>query len=545
MNEARHVPQLQTPRYLTSFDTRELPTHAHDVLVIGSGIAGLTAALCACETRSVCLVTKAGLMQTGTWYAQGGVAGAISEEDSTQLHFDDTIAAGAGLCDAAAVRVLVDEGPDRIGELIKIGASFDTFQGRLRLAREGGHSLARILHVGDTTGSAIQATLVGAVTEREQIEICEHCFVIDLLTNEDRCVGALVIERDGTAAVHFAPITILASGGSGCVFSVTTNPDISTGGGMAIAYRAGADLADVEFVQFHPTALDTDDSPRFLITEALRGEGAVLRDKNGRRFMTDVHPSAELAPRDVVIRAIVEEMRKGGDSRVWLDATAIDPAVLKEGFPMIWDHCASVGIDLANDLVPVSPAAHYMVGGVLTDVWGRTSVPGLYASGEVACTGVHGANRLASNSLLEGLVFSKRICAAIDGDANPPVEAYVTGSVDGYGEHGRAEPSEFDPMPLRRAMSDKAGVRRTDEGLRVLLGEISDAAALVAGGVSGADFEKQNVVTVAGLIARSALIRGESRGVHYRDDFPQPDDKNWRRRIVIRRDGADRMLEVV
>lgn len=542
------VQTVSTPRYLTSFDTRRLPTRTHEILVIGSGIAGLTAALCACETMKVGLLTKAGLMQTGTWYAQGGVASAISEEDSTQLHFDDTIAAGAGLCDKEAVRILVDEGPDRIQELIRVGASFDTFQGRLRLAREGGHSLARILHVGDTTGSAIQATLVGAVTERESIAIHENCFVIDLITDGDRCVGALVIEPDGTRVVHTAPVTVLASGGSGCIFSVTTNPDISTGDGLAIAYRAGAELADVEFVQFHPTALDTDDSPRFLITEALRGEGAVLRDASGNRFMTDVHPSAELAPRDVVIRAIVDHMREGGEDRVWLDATAIDGAVLKERFPNIWEHCASVGIDLANDLVPVSPAAHYMVGGVLTDLWGRTSVPGLYASGEVACTGVHGANRLASNSLLEGLVFSRRICRAISSELETASTARAV-AAPGPGivgtSAGAPHSFDYDVAPLRRAMSEKAGVRRTDKSLRDVLALVADVSSLLfAEGAAPPDFQKQNLITVAGLIACNALTRTESRGVHYRDDFPAPDDERWRKRVVVARDTPARVVEV-
>lgn len=540
MVETGATPPLPVPRHLVSFDTKGLPSHEHDVLVIGSGIAGLTAALCACETRDVGLITKAGLMQTGTWYAQGGVASAISEEDSTQLHFDDTITAGAGLCDEAAVRLLVREGPAAIQELIKIGASFDTFQGRLRLAKEGGHSLARILHVGDTTGSAIQATLVGAVGERKHTRVFENCFVIDLLTGRGRCAGALVMDERGRVEVHFAPVTILASGGSGCVFSVTTNPDISTGDGLAIAYRAGADLADVEFVQFHPTALDTDDSPRFLITEALRGEGAVLRDAGGRRFMLDVHPKADLAPRDVVIRAIIETMRTTGEDRVWLDATGIDGAVLRERFPNIWEHCAEVGIDLANDLVPVSPAAHYMVGGVLTDTWGRTGVRGLYASGEVACTGVHGANRLASNSLLEGLVFSRRICGAIETDDNPARSVALAGEAA-----GTRRAIDFDPAPLRRSMSENAGVRRTDASLRAVLADIAEAAsALRVEGTEPSDFEKQNLVAVAGLIARSALIRTESRGVHYREDNPAPDDGNWRKRIVVASGSPVRTVEV-
>lgn len=545
---------IEVPRYLASFDTGVLPVRRHDLLVIGSGIAGLTAALCACETRDVALVTKAGLMQTGTWYAQGGVASAISEEDSTQLHYEDTLAAGAGLCDSRAVRILVDEGPDRIQELIRIGASFDTFQGRLRLAREGGHSLARILHVGDTTGSAIQATLVGAVTEQERIRVCERCFVLDLLTHGGRCVGALVIEEDGTLAARLAPATVLASGGSGCVFDVTTNPDVSTGDGVAIAYRAGAELADVEFVQFHPTALDTDDSPRFLITEALRGEGAVLRDASGNRFMTDVHPEAELAPRDVVIRAIVDHMRKGGDTRVWLDATGIDAGVLKERFPHIWEHCAGVGIDLANDLVPVSPAAHYMVGGVRTDALGRTSVAGLYASGEVACTGVHGANRLASNSLLEGLVFSRRICGALQVDENPVPEVDVGGEGAGIAEQsegadaaiGDAVIADAAITDLRRAMSENAGVRRTDGSLRSVLARIETLAASIFGSpASPVACQKQNLLTVAALIAHSALVRTESRGVHYRDDFPTPNDAEWRKRVVVTRDRSDSTTKVV
>ncbi len=534
MSRNRLVPPA---RYLVSFDSAEIPAHSQDVLVIGSGIAGLTAALGASSGKRVALLTKAALMETGTWYAQGGVASAISEEDSTQLHFDDTILAGAGLCREEAVRVLVDEGPECIQELIRLGASFDTFQGRLRLAKEGGHSLARILHVGDTTGSAIQALLVGAVHEREEIEVVEHTFLVDLLTEEGRCRGVLVRGEEGGLEAYLAPVTILATGGAGCVYEVTTNPDVATGDGLAAAFRAGADVSDLEFMQFHPTALDTDDSPRFLITEALRGEGAVLRDSAGRRFMLGVHPKAELAPRDIVIRGMVAAMAETGEDRVWLDATGIDGVRLKERFPNIWDRCASVGIDLASDLVPVSPAAHYMVGGVVTDLWGRTSLSGLYASGEVAATGVHGANRLASNSLLEGLVFSRRICRAIARDGASDGRA---GRITGEGFSAFAG---FSLPELKTLMTQKAGVRRDAHGLARALATLerkrSESTSL-----NIEDLERENMCQVGRLIAAAALVRRESRGVHYREDFPKPDDRRWRRHIIFNAYSGERIEKI-
>ncbi|RJQ52641.1 MAG: L-aspartate oxidase [Actinobacteria bacterium] len=530
--------RIETPRYLLPFDTASASTAKHEVIVVGTGIAGLTAALCAAKRHRVALLTKAPLMETSTWYAQGGVASATSEEDSTQLHFDDTIIAGAGLCRKEAVRVLVDEGPERIQELVRIGASFDTFQGRLRLAKEGGHSLARILHVGDTTGSAIQATLVGALHECERIEVFERSFVVDLLDEDGRCIGVLARDEAGGLVAHLSPVTVLATGGAGCVYSVTTNPDVATGDGLAAAYRAGADLADMEFVQFHPTALDTDDSPRFLITEALRGEGAVLRDATGERFMVGTHPRAELAPRDAVIQGIVRAMDRTGEDKVFLDATGIDAARLKERFPNIWEHCASVGIDLANDWVPVTPAAHYMVGGLVTDLWGRTSLPGLYASGEVASTGVHGANRLASNSLLEGLVFSKRICGAIERDENR--RSSVPPSFD---ESPLGVPLEV--AELRKLMTEDAGVKRNERSLRCVLSRLADGEPGQAPDADGTSrLEAENLTLVGRLISRSALLRTESRGVHYREDFPQTDDATWKRRIIVNSRAADRMEEV-
>ncbi|HDP69721.1 MAG TPA: L-aspartate oxidase [Actinobacteria bacterium] len=550
------------PRYLVSFDTKNLKRSESDVLIIGSGIAGLTAALKCCQNHSITLLTKGELKETATWYAQGGVATAMSEEDSPELHYQDTMRAGVGLCEPEAVRVLVNEARGAIEDLIELGVDFDrALNGEIKLAREGGHSLSRILHSGDTTGSEILSTLVERIRTCPGIKIQENVFVLDLLTFKNRCVGALVFEpKNKELIIYFAKAIILAAGGCGQIYEVTTSPSIATGDGIAMAYRAGAEVCDLEFIQFHPTALDDKKSPRFLITEALRGEGAYLRDCAGKRFMVGIHPLAELAPRDIVAREMVKVIqkckacgKKKGDY-VYLDATHIPEEILEKRFPAICERCKESGYNLSKDLIPVSPAAHYVMGGIKIDTFGRASLPGLYVSGEVACTGIHGANRLASNSLLEGLVFSRRICAFLKDHINAVAEKDVfEGSLTydlsrkkksiavpdlSADRHGGRQDLDKYKDTLRKIISSYVGVVRDKEGLKKALAEISKLSEEVFeiqfDEVEG--FELQNMLIVAELIIQSALAREESRGAHFRGDFPETDDLNWKKHIILRRD---------
>ncbi len=532
------------PRYLVNFDSDSSAKQTSDVLVIGSGIAGLETALELSKEFEVSLITKGELKDTATWYAQGGVATAVSEEDSPNLHFKDTIEAGAGLCDENAVRVLVTEASDAVGDLIRLGAEFDRQGNRVMLAREGGHSLARVIHSRDTTGSEIESTLIRVAKAWKSVQIFEHRFVVDLLTRLDhdheRCIGALVLDpKTGELTAHFALATILATGGAGQLYSSTTNPEILTGDGIAMAYRAGAELADLEFVQFHPTAFDREENPRFLITEALRGEGAYLRDCHGRRFMVGAHPLAELAPRDVVTRHMVEVMHDCGEDRVYLDATHIPPKRLKDRFPNIWERCQRGGCNVATDLIPVRPAAHYTIGGVKTDTLGRTSVEGLLAIGEVACTGVHGANRLASNSLLEGLVFGRLAAGFLRKELPAQIEEKkddLAASKISYRPEREHRSGHPDDKPFIQALMTKdVGVIRSADSLQnalALLETKSDLIEAEETDITG--MEVQNMLTLAKLIAESALERTETRGVHFRTDFPEQDDLHWKRHIVKR-----------
>ncbi len=406
-----------TRPYIASRSGEPLHRRTFDVLVLGGGIAGLTAAIGAARRWRVGLLTKAGFDDTTTFLAQGGIAAALGPTDSPDLHFDDTVKAGAGLCDEDAVRVLVDEGPDRVRELIEICPRFDKVDGQIVLGQEGAHSVPRVVHAGgDATGSEVSSALSEAARVGSRVQLYENEFVIDLLTVDGRCVGALTLNlEDGGLTLNVAMVTVLATGGAGRVYGRTTNPLVATGDGIAMAYRAGAAISDLEFVQFHPTGLALDGQETVqLITEALRGEGAYLRNAAGERFMPGYDERAELASRDVVVRAMVAEMRRDGADHVYLDATHLDAAWLQQRFPSVTAGLARHGLHLPSDRIPVAPVCHYFIGGVVTDVWGRTTVPGLYASGEVASTGVHGANRLASNSLLEGLVFSDRVVRDLD-----------------------------------------------------------------------------------------------------------------------------------
>ena len=492
-----------------------------DVLVLGSGIAGLSAAIRAAQLgRSVIVLTKGDLAQSATRYAQGGVAAALDAPDSVELHLSDTLAAGAGLCDPEAVRVLVSEGPQRVRELMTLGAEFDRTgdgaKAALALAREGGHSVPRVVHAGgDATGVEIERALVEAVCALDLIEVRERCFTVDLIVEAGRCVGVRALDEVGHAIDVRAHDTVLATGGAGQLFAVTTNPVVSTGDGIAMALRAGVAVADVEFMQFHPTALHHPAMPRPLLSEALRGEGAVLRDENGLTFMADEHSLADLAPRDVVARAIARRLVDRGLEHLWLDATSIDD--FPSRFPTIHGSASSVGLDPSHDWLPVAPAAHYLSGGVCTDLDGATALPGLWACGETACSGVHGANRLASNSLLDGLVFAPRVIAAIAaGKDRAEATGVLRSGVPDVRVPAPAAVGQTDLARVQQTMTNGAGVLRDAASLEGVLAELPEAVV----GSDLASHELANLVAVGRALAASALAREESRGTHTRLDFP-------------------------
>ncbi len=487
------------------------------VVVVGSGIAGLVAAIVASRTCQVTLVTKAELAESNTRYAQGGIAAAISADDSVDEHVADTLSAGAGLCDEDAVRILCDEGPGRITDLISLGVDFDRDGTELARGLEAAHSRARVLHAGgDATGAVIEDALVRHV-RAGTVTVMEHTFLIDLVTSGNRVRGVEVIDASGALAIIEADAVVLASGGAGQLFRHTTNPSVATGDGAAAALRAGARLRDVEFYQFHPTALAIPGN--YLVSEAVRGEGAVLRDRAGRRFMVDVHELAELAPRDIVARAIANRMSAQSGEPVFLDATALGAEFLARRFPSIDKACRAAGLDWSSTPIPVTPAAHYWMGGIQTDTSGRTTIEGLFAVGEVACTGVHGANRLASNSLLESLVFAWRAAEAI---AQPwPAAVPTLRAVAGSPAVDRSRCNRLAISPSRSEVRDLAwarlGLFRDADGLREA---VDTLAGWHATGESVADHETRNLVDIARAIAAAALAREESRGAHYRSDFP-------------------------
>ncbi len=534
-----------------------------DLIVIGSGIAGLRAAIAAAAAGlEVVLLAKDPASDSNTDKAQGGIAVALSDEDEVGLHYRDTIAAGTGLCDERAVQMMVGEGPRLITELIGWGASFDRDGARLAFTREGAHSARRVLHAGgDSTGQEILRTLIERARSERRLAFGQGAYTVDILTEGSRCAGVTCLDSATGRLTTLRGRVLLATGGCGQVYRETTNPPQATGDGIAMAWRAGAWVRDMEFVQFHPTALSLPGAPRFLLSEALRGEGGILRDHSGRRFMLDVDPErAELAPRDLVARAIAGEMEETGESSVLLDMTGLDPDFVRSRFPRIHSTCLGFGIDISKEPIPVSPSAHYMMGGVATDLRGRTSLPGLYAAGETACTGVHGANRLASNSLLEGLVFGARAGEGVAADASdtgsherwfdPAPSARETpatwsGRLGSWPLSVAVESSAKLVAEVRSLAWSRAGLNRDGsslgEGL-VQLGRLLSSAG--PGAPTRAGVEARNLHLVASLIVRAAFDRRESRGAHFRRDFPERDDARFRLSLLLRADGGRRALEV-
>lgn len=524
-------------RYLVQFSPKHVPHLFTDVLVIGAGIAGLRAALAVPPQLSVLVVTKDNFEQSSSTFAQGGIAGVLSPEDRFENHIEDTLKAGGGLCHSDVVEMVVREAPGQIGDLVRLGTHFDEEEGQLALTREGGHSHRRIVHaLGDATGFEVMRATMARAREMANITLWDGTFTLDLLTHEDRCVGALVWRPAHGKLLIWAKQTILASGGAGMVYRETTNPPVATGDGMAAAYRAGAELRDMEFMQFHPTVLYVAGSSRFLISEAVRGEGAFLRDRNLERFMPDVDPRAELAPRDVVAQAIVRQMEKTKHPNIYLDLRHLDKSLVRRRFPGIQKVCKGFGIDITTDLIPVRPGAHYMIGGVTVDMQGKTTVPGLWAAGEVTSSGLHGANRLASNSLLEGLVFG-----AVCGQGAAEEAQRMPDSLQALPLTSHFEPETASPLDvsditnsLRSLMVRSMGVIRDAAGLEQAGRDVAFWCryALAREFDARAGWELQNLLTVARLMIHSAYERRESRGVHYRSDFPTPDDVSWRRHVL-------------
>jgi L-aspartate oxidase len=512
-----------------------------DFLVIGSGIAGLRAAVDLAAAGEVVLLTKADPSESNTGYAQGGIAAALGSDDDPDLHAADTLAAGDGLCAAEAVRVLVGEGPRYVRELVDWGARIDRdADGSIALAREAAHSVRRVLHAGDATGREIGRTLWARASTQPRLRLMTHAQAIALVVDGGQCVGARYLVRAGREISHHevrARAVLLATGGAGRVFTHTTNPPIATGDGLRLAWQAGARVADMEFVQFHPTALDVPGSPRVLLTEALRGEGAHLINGNGDAFMSRYEPTGDLAPRDRVSRAIVREARRTGRP-VCLFLGHLDHDWVHRRFPTASSTCRAVGLDLATDPIPVAPAAHYIMGGVETDVWGRTSLRGLYAAGEVACTGVHGANRLASNSLLEGLVFGARAATAMQQPPQPGMMAASTREWRGEEPPARDIGEALTEAAVQSLMWERAGLFREGRALETAVATLdawNNALAAHAGAGWSADrWRLASLVTAGLLIARAAWRRQESRGGHYRADFPARDDVHCQVHVVER-----------
>jgi L-aspartate oxidase len=530
---------MPIPRYLCAFHPKQVPHYFTDILIIGGGLAGLRAAIEIGRDQSVVVATKDTLPESNSAYAQGGIAGVLDPEDRFEEHIADTLSAGGSLCDKAVVEMVVREAPDRIRELMEWGTRFDEHDGELILGREGGHSRHRIVHaLGDATGKEVMRAVTHWTQRFPNVQLWQRATTIDLLADEQRCRGAILWNPHHGKMMVWAKQTILCTGGAGQLFRESTNPPVATGDGMAIAYRAGAELRDMEFMQFHPTVLYIAGSSRSLITEAMRGEGAWLVDASGHRFMGDYDPRGELAPRDVVAQSIVTQMQRTGHPCVYLDLSHLPADHVRQRFPGIASTCKQFGIDIATDRIPVRPGAHYMIGGVTVDAQGRTTIPGLWAAGEVTSSGLHGANRLASNSLLEGLVFgahagrgAAEAARGIPDDFNAPSWAFPTVA-------NSTEP--LDVVDIRNSLTSlmwrAAGVRRDRASLAGALDAIENLCRYVLPRQfnAPAGWELQNMLLVARLMVQAALAREESRGVHLRTDFPELDDAHWKRHLTWR-----------
>jgi len=518
---------------------------------VGSGIAGLYTALLAIKRGSVLILTKGSIDDCNTKYAQGGIAAAIGKDDSPELHFKDTMAAGDGLCDAEAARILTDEATECIADLIKFGVPLDTLNGKITLTREAAHSTPRIIHAGgDATGEHIEVTLSRQVRS-SRVKVLEYCLATQILVDNDRVKGIKALDcRTGSVEEYSCQFLILATGGVGRLFKYTTNSDVVTGDGIALAFEAGAEISDMEFFQFHPTVLRLPGVAPFLISEAVRGEGGILRNVEGHRFMPDYTPEAELAPRDVVARSIVYEMKKTRSDRVFLDVTHLPPRLITTRFPHIYRFCLDHGLDITKVLIPVAPAAHYLMGGVKVNNWGETSIPGLFAAGETACAGVHGANRLASNSLLESVVFGKRVVQRTETTerASPSPPSVIVSEAKQSHFLPDREPLSSVPLlnlpNLQSLMWDKVGIIRSGDGLTEaanILATWRPSAAKVGGkdglpSLTPADqssYELNNLVLCARLMTEAALLREESRGAHFRTDFPRSSPE-WQHHIIFK-----------
>lgn len=515
-----------------------MKTNYCDYIIVGSGIAGLYIALLAIERGSVLVLTKGSIDDCNTRYAQGGIAVAMDKDDSPELHFEDTMAAGDGLCDAEAVRILTDEAADSIADLIKFGVPFDTLDGEITLTREAAHSVPRIMHAGgDATGEHIEVTLSRQVRSTP-IKVLENCLASEILVQNGKVTGVKALDcRTGSVEEYHCQFLILATGGAGKLFKYTTNSDVVTGDGIALAFEAGTEICDMEFFQFHPTVLRLPGVAPFLISEAVRGEGGILKNVEGHRFMSNYAAEAELATRDVVARSIVYEMKKTHSDRVFLDVTHLLPRLITTRFPHIYRFCRDHGLDITKGLIPVAPAAHYLMGGVKVSNWGETNISGLFATGETACTGVHGANRLASNSLLESVVFSKRVMQRTE--MTTPPRHYEERSDEAISSclPGRKVLPKVPPLNLPNLQSlmwDKVGIIRSGEGLEEAADILATWESLLSQPSDRPSYELNNLVSCARLMTEAALLRKESRGAHFRADFPQTSPE-WQRHSVFRK----------